>query len=156
MITIDIPGFRQLQLQHLVLDYNGTIAIDGILISGVPDVLRALSAELQIHVITADTFGVAAQQLSSLPVTLTIIPLHDQAQAKLHYLNQLGADSVFAIGNGRNDQQMLKAAAVGVAIIQKEGGAAQAIASADVVCCSILDALDLLSQPKRLIATLRT
>ena len=29
MIEISIPGYKHLQLKHLVLDYNGTIALDG-------------------------------------------------------------------------------------------------------------------------------
>lgn len=60
-----------------------------------------------------------------------------------------------AIGNGRNDSKMLAAAAVGVALIQREGGAAVTAANADVLCSSIFDALALLKNPKRLIATLR-
>ena len=155
MIAIAIPGFRTLELQHLVLDYNGTIAEDGSLIDGVADAFRALSPQIQIHVITADTFGIAAAQLAELPVTLTIIPATDQAAAKQQYVKQLDADHVLAIGNGRNDREMLKAAVVGIAVIQKEGGAAQTVASADVVCTHILWALDLLSHPKRLVATLR-
>lgn len=156
MITIDIPGFRTLQLAHLVLDYNGTIALDGNLIPGVPDSLRVLTSQLQIHVITADTFGSAQAQLNGLPITFSIIPKTEQAAAKAEYINRLGTDSVVAIGNGRNDREMLKYACVGIALMQKEGAATQAIVNADVICTSILDALDLLQHPKRLIATLRS
>lgn len=156
MIAIDIPGFRHLQLKHLVLDYNGTLAVDGVVISGVGETLAALAPDITIHVVTADTFGLAANQLAGLPVTLTVLPHGDQAQAKREYVAGLGADSVFAIGNGRNDREMLNIAAVGVALIQAEGAVAQAIANADVVCSSILDALDLLRHPKRLTATLRS
>lgn len=156
MIVIDIPGFRHLHLQHLVLDYNGTLAIDGFVISGVAEMLVALAPDITIHVITADTFGDASDQLAGLPVKLTVLPLGDQAQAKRDFVDGLGADSVFAIGNGRNDRDMLKIAAVGIALLQKEGAAAQAIASADMVCNSILDALNLLRHPKRLTATLRS
>jgi P-type E1-E2 ATPase len=156
MISINIPGFRDLHLDHLVLDYNGTIAADGILIPNAEETLRALSSRIQIHVITADTFGSAAAQLAALPVTLTVIPLEDQAQAKLNYINSLGSHSVVAIGNGRNDREMLRVASVGIALIQKEGASAQTISSADVVCTSIINALELLLHPKRLIATLRS
>lgn len=156
MIEIDIPGYRHLQLEHLVLDYNGTLAQDGQLLPGVRETLTLLAASVQVHVITADTFGIAAAQLDGLPLTLSIIPPGDQAQAKLDCVNALGADAVMAIGNGRNDRQMLTVAAVGVALVQAEGGAAQALASADVVCRSVNDALDLLLNPRRLIATLRT
>ena len=53
MMEFDIPGFRRLQIRHLVLDYNGTIAVDGILLEGVGERIRALAEHLAIHVITA-------------------------------------------------------------------------------------------------------
>jgi len=156
MLAIAIPGFCQLELEHLVLDYNGTLAIDGSLIPGVRDALSALAQQVEIHVVTADTFGCAGSELSGLPVKLTIIPLESQAEAKLAYVQKLGADHVCAIGNGRNDRKMLAAVAVGVALVQREGGAGEAVASATVVATNILDALDLLRRPARLIATLRS
>ncbi len=156
MINIAIPGFKNLQLEHLVLDYNGTIAIDGVLIPGVADALQSMASDITMHVITADTFGDAATQLARLPILLTLLPPGNQALAKRDFVNHLGAESVIAIGNGRNDRDMLKVAAVGIALLQKEGAAAQTVASADIVCSSILDALELLRHPKRLIATLRS
>ena len=156
MINITIPGYQNLQLEHLVLDYNGTIAIDGVLIPGAADALRSMASDITIHVITADTFGDAANQLADLPITLTLLPADNQAQAKRDLVNRLGAKSVIAIGNGRNDRDMLKLAAIGIALLQKEGAAAQTMASADIVCGHILDALELLRHPKRLIATLRS
>ncbi len=156
MIRIDIPGFRSLALADLVLDYNGTLALDGMLVPGVGKALAALSSGIRIHVVTADTFGFAARELAGLPVELTILPVERQAEAKLERVTRLGADAVVAIGNGRNDRMMLKAAALGIAVIKREGGSAEALASADVACTSILDALELLRHPKRLVATLRS
>ena len=156
MIRIAIPGFRDLELEHLVLDYNGTLAADGMLLPGVGHILTSLSSDIRIHVITADTFGLAAAQLAGLPVELTILPAELQAEAKFDFVSQLGGDSVVAIGNGRNDRKMLKAAAIGIVLIQKEGSSTETLASADVVSFNILEALDLFRNPKRLIATLRS
>ena len=156
MIALSIPGFGALALEHLVLDYNGTLAVDGRLLAGVRDALEALAEQLVIHVITADTFGLAGTELAGLPVNITIIPQEGQAEAKLAYVEHLGAQRVFAIGNGRNDRKMLAAAAVGVALAQAEGAAAETIAAADVVATGILDGLDLLRNTKRLTATLRS
>ncbi|MFC2971010.1 HAD family hydrolase [Azotobacter bryophylli] len=156
MIEVTIPGFRKLQIEHVVCDYNGTLAVDGTLLPGVSELIRELASKIQVHVITADTFGVAASQLSGLPVELTIIPMSSQAEAKLDFVSKLGGDGVVAIGNGLNDRRMLSAAAVGIALIQREGAAASTLACADVVSTSIVDALDLLRHPKRLIATLRS
>jgi soluble P-type ATPase len=156
MIEINIPGFAPVRLRHFVSDYNGTLALDGKLLPGVAEALTALAAHLELHVITADTFGLAAGQLAGLPVTLKITPLESQADAKLEFVRQLGASEVVALGNGRNDRLMLDAAAVGIGLIQREGGATQALAAADLVSTNILDALDLLLNPKRLVATLRS
>jgi soluble P-type ATPase len=156
MITIDIPGFRVLHILHLVLDYNGTLAADGELLPGVGEALRALAGEVRIHVITADTFGRAAEMLAGLPVDLVIAPATAQDEAKLEFVTALGADRVVAIGNGRNDRRMLEAAALGIAVIQREGASAESLRCADVVATDVLDALDLLRHPRRLIATLRS
>jgi len=156
MISIDIPGFATLELAHLVLDYNGTLALDGGLLVGVAEALSGLATSIRIHVVTADTFGLAQAQLAELPVNLVVTPTEGQAEAKLQFVSALGADTVVAIGNGRNDHKMLGAAALGIALVQREGGAAQALASADLVCLSIVDALELLRNPKRLVATLRS
>jgi P-type E1-E2 ATPase len=156
MISIDIPGFAKLRLAHLVSDYNGTLALDGRLIPGVAEAICGLASSIRVHVVTADTFGLARAQLAELPIELTITPAEGQADAKLQFVCELGADTVVAIGNGRNDHKMLAAAALGIAIVQREGGAAQTVASADVVSVNILDALELLRIPERLVATLRS
>jgi soluble P-type ATPase len=155
MIEVVVPGFGVLRLSHLVCDYNGTLALDGDLLPGVAAALRALADDVQIHVVTADTFGQAAAQLEGLPLRLTIIPGASRGDAKLAYISRLGADGVVAMGNGRNDAQMLRAARVGIALVRGEGGAAEALAAADIITWGVLDALGLLREPRRLVATLR-
>ncbi len=156
MMSIDIPGFRKLELHHLVSDYNGTLAVDGQLLPGVAEALSAIAHHIDIHVITADTFGLAASQLNGLPVSLTVAPIENQAETKLDFVSRLGASSTIAIGNGRNDRKMLEAAALGIALIQQEGGSVASLLVADIVCTSIHDALALLRNPKRMTATLRS
>jgi len=155
MIKIDIPGNKILQLEHLVLDYNGTIAFDGALIDGIKKCLTELSQILTIHVITADTFGSVKKALEDIDCKLALIPLDRQDVAKLEYVKNLRCEQTVSIGNGNNDRLMLKASVLGVAVIQGEGAAFETIASADVVCKDILSALSLLTNPLRLIATLR-
>ncbi|MDB6080269.1 MAG: Haloacid dehalogenase domain protein hydrolase [Akkermansiaceae bacterium] len=156
MIPIDIPGFGPLRLVHLVIDFNGTLAIDRCLHLGIGQTLRHLAERLEIHVVTGDESGDAMKQLGDLPLRLTLIQGGNQAEAKLDYVKSLGAESVVAIGNGRNDHLMIEAAALGIAVIHKEGAAQQVIRASDVVTTSVIDALDLLFQPRRLISTLRS
>jgi soluble P-type ATPase len=156
MIDIDIPGFGKLHLEHLVLDYNGTLAIDGEPIEGVAERLKNLSKSLTVHVVTADTFGKVVSRLDDLPCRICILPQKNQAEAKLNYIQELGVTHTVCAGNGRNDRLMLEAAALGIAVIQEEGAAYDALSHADIICPSILSALDLLTNPLRLVASLRS
>ena len=155
MLSVDIPGHGVLRLRWLISDFNGTLACDGELIPEVIPLIHVVSEDLAIHVVTADTFGLAEAQLSGIPAKLTILPPHGQDQAKLDYVRQLGAQSAVCLGNGRNDMLMLREAALGICLTEREGACVQALREADIVCRSAPDALGLLLNPKRLIATLR-
>ena len=154
-MTIDIPGNKSLTLSNLVLDYNGTLAIDGSLIPGVEERLNQLAENLVIYVVTADTFGKAAEKLQNINCKLTVLGKGNQQQQKADFVLELGKQGVVAIGNGLNDALMLKQAALGIAVIQQEGAAIKIWQNADVALTSINDALDLLLYPLRLKATLR-
>ncbi len=155
MIEIKIPGFAAFQFEHLVLDVNGTIAKDGQLIDGVPALLAELRARMHVHMITADTHGMQESIDAVLSLSAIRIPTDNQAQAKLDYVERLGAGKVAAIGNGANDAAMLERAALGIFVVGPEGSAVETLLKADVVAPNICSALELLIHPKRLIATLR-
>ena len=155
MIKVQIPGGKNLQLSHLVLDYNGTLALDGELLVGVAEKMRELASHLQLHVITADTHGTVAKKLADLPCTLHIIGPGAQDRQKQTYVQSLGANEVAAIGNGSNDRLMLQSAVLGIVLVQQEGAAVTAVLHADIMCTDIGDAFALLLQPDRLKATLR-
>jgi P-type E1-E2 ATPase len=154
-LNIEIPGFRALHLEHLVLDFNGTLALDGRLLEGVAPRMEALAGTLAIHVITGDTHGSARTQLQGLPVNLTVLAPEHQAEAKRALVQGLGAEHCVCIGNGRNDRLMLQEAALGVAVAGAEGAAGETLKVAHLFIPHIHDALDLLRMPRRLVATLR-
>ena len=156
MLEIDIPGYKKLMLEHMVLDYNGTLAVDGELVKGVDKCLKLLSKDLMIHVVTADTFGKAASGLKDIPMELTVLPKKDQAEGKLSFVRNLGVEKTVAIGNGRNDRLMIENAALGIAVILDEGASGLTLQCADVVTVGILSALELFINPLRLTATLRS
>jgi soluble P-type ATPase len=151
-ITVVPPGFGKLHITELLLDYTGTLSRDGALIPGVAERLTALARSVNITVLTADTFGTAADQLKDLPLDMHII---GSGRDKEVFLSRLEAENVAAIGNGRNDAGMVRMAGLGVAIIGPEGCAGELVAAADIVCRDICDALDLLAAPLRIKATLR-
>jgi soluble P-type ATPase len=155
-IRIEVPSFGALHLRHLVLDYNGTLAVDGALLAGAKSRLRTLGRALELHVLTADTFGRANAELRGVDCRLTVLGARAQDRAKAAYVRRLGAGSTACIGNGRNDRLMLRAAALGIAVVQAEGAARESVMAADVIVASVLDALDLLIEPRRLLASLRS
>ena len=156
MLNITIPGYANLRIKSLLLDYNGTLALDGSLLSGVNERLVRLSDSVQIHILTADTFGGVRSQLDGIRCELLVIPPGDEKAGKLEVAQQLGLDTIVSIGNGRNDELMVKQAALGIVVSQGEGVAVETLIAADVVCPNILAALDLLIHPLRLTATLRS
>jgi P-type E1-E2 ATPase len=155
MIQVEIPGWNTLELEHLVLDLNGTAAVDGELHLGATERLPALAEHLTIHLATADTRGQAEEARSRLGALLSRIEPRAEASQKQALVERLGAANVVAIGNGANDTRMLSTAALGIAVLGPEGLAVDALRAADVVVCRIEDALDLLLFPQRLVATLR-
>jgi soluble P-type ATPase len=155
MLTVDIPGCGRLEIAHLVLDLNGTLAVDGVVPDTVLERLQTLSRAVEVHVITADTFG-TVERLHGLDVSVQVLEPGDQVEAKAALVRTLGAAHTMSIGNGANDEGMVREAAVGIAIIGREGAHARTVLAADVVVGRIEDAFDLLLTPKRLIATLRT
>jgi soluble P-type ATPase len=156
VLKIDVPGFGNLNLSNVIFDYNGTIAIDGLLVPGVSILLNTLSEKLTIHVVTGDSFGTAKIQLTGINCNLVILPSDNQALAKKDYIQQLGYSATVAVGNGRNDQYMLKESILGIVVIGMEGTSVEAMMSAKVVVPDIFSALSLLQNPIKLIATLRS
>ena len=152
MRAIEIPGAGQLVLEHLVLDLNGTLSDRGRLIDGVAERIRLLGGDLRVHLLTADTFGTAAELGAKLGIAVTRVATGDE---KASLVAALGGVAVAAVGNGRNDEAMLRAAGLGIAVVGPEGAAAAALRTADIVCRSITDALDLLLDDRLLAATLR-
>jgi P-type E1-E2 ATPase len=154
MVEIAVPGWRRLALEHLVLDLNGTLAVDGRPAPGVDRALEELAGRLELHLVTADTFGTAAG-LFGARVAVEVLAPGGEAAQKLAVVQRLGAAEVAALGNGANDAEMLAAAAVGVCVLGPEGAASVALAAADVAAPGPREALELLLNPDRLRATLR-
>jgi soluble P-type ATPase len=156
MIDVDIPGFGHLVLSDLVCDFNGTLARDGQLLEGPRALLPEVARQLRVRVVTGNTFASAPEQLRQCPCELTLLDAENQAAAKLALVESIGPQHVAAIGNGRNDRSMLQRAALGIAVVGDEGAAREAIEACDLVAPDIESALDLLLDPRRLLASLRS
>lgn len=155
MIELNIPGRGSLRLEHLVCDLNGTLAIDGHLLEGIPRILKNLSDRLMIHILTANTRKNIDTIELQLGLTVQTIPRGEETQRKAVYVRELGADAVIAIGQGANDAVMLKEAAVGICVLSQEGTSVAAVQAADLLVPGIYCAFELIEKPLRLVASLR-
>jgi P-type E1-E2 ATPase len=155
MIELDIPGRGKVQLTSLVLDVNGTIALDGQLLDGMARRLSALKERLAIHLLTADTHGRQAEIDQRLGLQAVRIRPGEEAAQKAEYVRRLGAGKVAAIGQGANDAGMLEAAGLGIGVLSPEGLAVEALLASDLVMPDIFAALDLFEKPLRIVASLR-
>ena len=154
-VIITIPHYQTLLLRHVVLDYNGTLAKDGVLKQDAKVLLGALGERFHVHVITSDTFGSVQTQMKGFNVTVKVLKTDNHTMEKAAYVYELRANTCVAVGNGNNDADMLKDAVLGIALIGDEGCSTKSLMNSDIVCKSIDDALELLLNEKRLIATLR-
>jgi len=155
MIELNIPGRGLIQIQHLVCDVNGTLAVDGQLMDGVKQRLSILSDRLSLHMLTADTHGRQDIIDRQIGIKATRIQPGNEAEQKAVYINELGAENCVAIGQGANDAGMLRTAALGICVLSTEGIALETMMQADIIAANIFEALELLVNPLRIVATLR-
>ena len=155
MIELSIPGRGLIELEHLVCDVNGTLALDGQLLEGLVRALTDLRDRLELHLLTADTHG--RQELIDRQLDLQAVRIQpgDEARQKADYVRRLGAERVVAIGQGANDAAMLECAGLAICVFSREGTSIEALLAADLVVPDIYAALEIIDHPLRLVATLR-
>ena len=152
-LRYEIPGTGELLFETLLLDLNGTLTDRGRLIEGVNDRLQRLRSALIILLLSADTLGTLGELSRGLGVSGQRIA---EGSEKSALVRELGAAKCVAIGNGRNDAAMLAEARLGIAVIGPEGASSITLASSDLVCTSIIDALDLLIDHSTMASSLRS
>ena len=155
MISVEIPGFGDIEIKNLVLDYNGTLATNGFLQDGMREIIDALAKSIKIYVITADTFGNVESELKNLPIEVIKLTGSDERREKLELIEKLGPKVTVAMGNGNNEAFMLKASIVGICIMGQEGCSKSALDSSNLAIVNIKSALELLISSDRQKATLR-
>jgi len=155
MIKFTVPGRGDYELEHLVMDVNGTLALDGQLMDGVAGKIANLRDKLTIHLLTADTHGKQAVIDQQLDLAAVRIKPGGESSQKAEYVRGLGSERVVAIGQGANDVQMLEAAQLGICVMSVEGVARETMFAADLIMPNILSALELFEKHLRIVASLR-
>lgn len=155
MISVPIPGWGELSIEYLMVDFNGTAALDGKLKKEVKDVIEKISRYIKVFIITADTYDSVDSELGASNVTFIKVNKNASGEEKAKVVRELGPEKIVAIGNGANDAAMLKEAALGIGVVGEEGCSTALIKEADLVVTDVMKAFGLIVHPERLVATLR-
>jgi soluble P-type ATPase len=155
MITYEIPGRGNIEIQNIIFDYNGTIAVDGKLIEGVKDLINKLSKYVNIYILTADTYGTVKSECAFINGKVLTFPNENAGESKRKIVEELGGQWTLCVGNGFNDISMFKEAILSIAVIEGEGASGKLLIEADIVTRSILETLRILLNGNMVKATLR-
>lgn len=151
-----IPGVGSLCLNNVIFDLNGTLAVDGDIPVEVKQRIQDLVKQYRVVIASSDLHNRLALLAAELGVEFHVLHGDEIAPHKAALVRSMGAHQTIAVGNGSNDWQKLREAAVGIVIVGNEGASAKAAANADVLVTDVMDAIDCILNPLRLIATLRS
>jgi soluble P-type ATPase len=154
MITILRPGQEPLEIEFILIDFEGTLASDQRVHPKAKDKINLLSKRTKIYILTKREKEGVEETLRRVKAEIFYSMEAETSQRKLDLLRQLGATRTVAIGNGLDDIPMMEEAGLGICVIGKEGTSVEAMKKADVVALNIIDALDFLLKPLRQKATL--
>jgi soluble P-type ATPase len=154
MISIQRPGMGNLDIHFVLLDFEGTLAMDGRVHPKAKDKVNLLSKRATIYIVTKSSKEKVDETLRKMKVEILYVTEGDSSQQKLNVLQRLGPHQTAVIGNGLDDARIMEQAGLGMCVIGKEGSSAEAVAKADLVVTHVLDALDFLLKPLRQRATL--
>ena len=154
MITILRSGQEPLEIDFILLDFEGTLASDRRVHPKAKDRINLLSKRTKIYILTKEEKILMEEVLKKVKAEIIYLMEGEASQQKLDLLRQLGASRTVAIGNGVDDVPMIEEAGLGISVMGKEGTFSEAMKKADVVFMNILDALDFLLKPLRPKATL--
>lgn len=154
MITILRPGQEPLEIDFILIDFEGALASDRRVHPKAKDKINLLSKRTKIYILTKEEKTLIEGALKKVNAEIIYLMEGESSQQKLDLLRQLGAARAVAIGNGADDAPMIEEAGFGICVMGNEGTYSETMKKADVVFMNILDALDFLLKPLRQRATL--
>lgn len=155
MLLYEIPGKENIEIENIVFDYNGTIAVDGKLIHGVEEAINTLSKSLNVFIVTADTYGTVEDECKGINAKILTFPKENAGESKRDIVKKLGPLKTITIGNGFNDVPMFKEAILSIGIMEGEGMSGSLIIEADIVVGNIIDGINIVGNKNMVKATLR-
>jgi soluble P-type ATPase len=154
MISVGRPGQSNLEIEFILIDFEGTLASDRRVHPKAKDKINLLSKRTKIYILAKEEKKLVEERLRKVKAEIVYVTEGEASLRKLDLLRKLGAKQCVAIGNGADDAPMIEEAGFGICVLGKEGTSLETMKKADAVFTDILDALDFLLKPLRQKATL--
>ncbi|NJE76041.1 HAD family hydrolase [Thermococcus sp. ES12] len=145
-----IPNYGEIRAQTVLFDLNGTLGESGRVDEETKHLLERLADKYTVVVLSADTFGTLEEEFRGLPVRIERV----SSGAEKDEIAR-GYEPYIAVGNGNNDVAMLEGAELAFCVVGPEGATIDALLASDVVVKDVKDAIAMLLDERKLIATLR-
>ncbi|NJE12132.1 HAD family hydrolase [Thermococcus sp. LS2] len=147
---MEVPNYGKIEARAVVFDLNGTLGVKGRVSEEVKKLLERLSEKYIVVVLSADTFGTLEEEFRGLNVKIERVKDgNEKLEKAMKYEPYIG------VGNGNNDVRMLENAELAFCVIGEEGATVDALLASDIVVKDVKDAIAMLLNEKKLIATLR-
>lgn len=149
----NIPEVGFIEINTIVLDLNGTLAVKGKIVEGVRSRIAKLKdMGINIVLFTGDQRGNAENLCNELGIDLKKAVSEKE---KEQFFLELDIEKAAAIGNARIDIGKFEHAKLSIATLQAEGIHTGILQHVDIIVPSINDALDLFIDSNSLEATMR-
>ncbi|QZY56084.1 HAD family hydrolase [Crassaminicella profunda] len=155
MLKIHIPGRNLIEVENIVFDYNGTLAVDGNMSRDTKDMLEKINKFLNVYIATADTYGTVKESCKDIDVVIKTFPHENAGACKKEIVEKLDREKTICVGNGYNDILMSQECIISIGVIGPEGVSGKLLLVCDIVVNHIKDVFDMLLKPDRIKATLR-
>lgn len=156
MIEVNIPGRGVYHFTHVFFDFNGTLAVDGIVTEKTRMLLGKLAESAELILLTADTNQTARKQCEDLPIEVHVLQQTDQKKQKAEIVKATCGREKIVVGNGALDEEMLGAADLAICVMGIEGCAVSSLLKSDILVRDPESAVELLLFPNRLVSTWRS
>src|SRR4030043_51547 len=120
MISIERPGQGNLEIEFILVDFEGTLASDRRVHPKAIDKINLLSKRTKIYILTKQEKTLVEESLKKVKEEIVDLKEGEASQQKLDLLRQLGATRTVAIGNGTDDAPMIEEAVFGTCVMGKE------------------------------------
>ncbi|MBM4338855.1 MAG: hypothetical protein FJ110_04865 [Deltaproteobacteria bacterium] len=154
MIALQRPGQTPLEIEYLLIDYEGVLATDGRVHPKAKDKINLLAKRTSVYILAKTGQVKVEETLRKVKADVIFLTEGQASKEKLDLLRRLGPERTVVIGNGIDDVPILEEAGFSICAIGKEGASGEAIKRAGLIVTNILDALDFLLKPLRQKATL--